>query len=213
MWEFYWWSIIVLKWIVNNCTDKRVRLQEEKIISKAHYDFLWFFALSIWGILYAKKSWPVCQDWEAWLQQSLPYPVPSWIRAKVASHESLASPTPFLPLHAVNDGDRVGRPVEEVLSHPEILQLDRWPTTNEHPKHLVTSIFTIWIIISITRCVFQYSIIGFEPLIVWPIIGRRRRPGGKFGGRLIKKDSKIPLLNIRLKKAGLGRMYNVQCTL
>ena len=75
-------------------------------------------------------------------------PVPPWIRAKIASHESLASSTPFLPEHIVeddggddDDGDNsVARPVKEVLGHLEILQLDCWMVTNEHPKHLLSII-------------------------------------------------------------------------
>ena len=56
----------------------------------------------------------------------------------------MASSTPFLPEHIVeddggdDDGDNsVARPVKEVLGHLEILQLDCWKVTNEHPKHLI----------------------------------------------------------------------------
>ena len=81
-------------------------------------------------------------------------PVPSWIRAKIASHKSLASSTPFLPEHIVEEDDddcgdeedydnSVARPVKEVLGHLEILQLDCWPVTNEHPEHLVDKVIVI----------------------------------------------------------------------
>ena len=69
----------------------------------------------------------------------------------------MASSTPFLPEHIVeDDGDddgggndhgdddddnnSVARPVKELLGHLEILQLDCWMVTNEHPKHLLSII-------------------------------------------------------------------------